>query len=336
MIVASLGTTLGLLSTRVYTVYALAALLTLVVGTPLLAALSRRAQPTETERLRLTLEEAQQGGYVMTVERILVPILPGPPPQPVTAVVAALAAARQDQRLILDVDEVPLDEVDPARASPTPAAVRANGGDALPDLGDFLASTQQTDLVVLAAPRAGRDPLLSFGATQDRIVGHSHADVLMVVGDGDQARPGAAARILVPVDGLGYSISASEVAACLARGQDSELVVFHVLPPIASRSQGRTGLIDAVERVGTELASGLAERLSVLGVNVSHKLRGGDVPAQAILAELATGSYDLIVLGAARRGGGDHCHFGSTVETVLAATETPAVVLVVNRPFAGA
>ncbi len=332
VIVASVGTTLGFLSTRVYTLYALGALLTLVVFTPLLSALARATSPTEAELRRLAREELQRGGYVPTLERIVVPLLEGLPSPLAAVVVERLSIARRAQRLVLDVIEVEVhDAASPQFPSALAAgtqAVTAPPANARLDLTGLLAAAARSDLVVAVAPDAREHSSFRSGSFHHRLVTEVSSDVLLMVADHAEASWDAIRRILVPCDGLAPSTAASDLAVALAPAPDTELVIFHAVRPPGPGESVR----DDARQAGTDLASAIATRLSNAGVRATHRVAAATTPSAAILAELESAAYGLVVLGGVRRGGARSLGLGPNVHNVLAGSRTPAAVLVVNQP----
>ncbi|MGH2516758.1 MAG: cation:proton antiporter, partial [Ktedonobacterales bacterium] len=76
VIVAIVGVELGLMTVRVYTLYAVVAILTVFLSPVALTYLARHAPPTAGERDRLEREEASRRGYASRIERVLVPAVP--------------------------------------------------------------------------------------------------------------------------------------------------------------------------------------------------------------------------------------------------------------------
>ncbi len=331
VIVASVGTTLGFLSTRVYTLYALAALLTLVVFTPLLSVLARATSPTEAERRRLAREEVQRGGYLPTLERIVVPILDSLLSPLADRVIDRLAATRHAQRLVLDVTKVAVSDDassqhPPARPTDTPAEAPTP---ALPrlDLSELLAAAARSDLIVAAAPDARERSSFRSGSFHHRLVTEASSDVLLLVADHRETAWDTMTRILVPFDGLAPSTAASDLAVALAPGLDTELVIFHAVRPPGPDEP----VTDEARQAGTELTSSMATRLSNAGVRATHPVATATTPGEAILAELESAAYGLVVLGGMRRGGPRSLGLGPTIHDVLSGGRTPAALLIVNH-----
>lgn len=107
-------------------------------------------------------------------------------------------------------------------------------------------------------------------------------------------------RILVPVDGSGYSFRAVETAASLAGKYGSEVTLMYVVA-LSSRNPGFSAdmavipqsLVDDLENEGREILKKAKELLT--GIQVRMITRTGH-PAGEILEEAKDG-YDLIVIG---------------------------------------
>jgi nucleotide-binding universal stress UspA family protein len=339
VIVAIIGTELGLLSDSLYTMYAVVAMLSVVLVPPLLKALASIAPPSRQELARLRREEIVQRSYVQGIQRVLIPLTPAALPALTVTVLTRLAAAQRAARGIFDVtglavgwtgDALRPDEVGVLHALGAMGAVpevqvtqrQVVAPDALRVL---CAAATDHDLVIMGAHPPLRAAWLSFGALQDRLVRDARADILLVVSPGECLSlhgTDAARRILVPVNGLAHALAAGDVAAALARGDAAEVVLLHVVPPATT---------DKAYEAGAGLVRDLAARLALLGIRVDHRVHVGDHPGQAILRELERERYEAVVVGGRHRGG-TRLTLGTTIPTVLTQRHTPTLVLLIaNR-----
>ncbi|HZU77559.1 MAG TPA: universal stress protein, partial [Dehalococcoidia bacterium] len=135
-------------------------------------------------------------------------------------------------------------------------------------------------------------------------------------------------RILMPVNGLEYTLKAADVAAYLAKALDAELVLLTIL---RGRVQGRHELL----RDGAALLNEAGFRTGRLDVRVHRRVGVGEDVASAILGELRRDGYDLLVLGAVDRSGDNRLYLGESVQTVLTASDLPTVLLVSHERPAG-
>lgn len=162
------------------------------------------------------------------------------------------------------------------------------------------------------------------------LVPHSVADVGRV----------AYRKVLVPLDGSCRAESAVPMAVRLARAQQGEVVLLHVVPipeltevgpPDAEALELRDRLIRRNERVAQEYLDRIRNQVADQGIFVrSLVLRGGDVRrrlARAIVDEAA----DLVVLSSHGRSGHADVPHGSTAAYQIAFPSTP-LLIVRHRP----
>lgn len=347
VVVAILGTELGLLSTRAYTVYAIVAVLTVLVSPPLLAWLEQKGAPTEEEQARLEREEAEHRSYFPSVERVLVPVIPQLLPTLAASTVQSMAGAKQGQGEVMDIVEVQVDH----GGEPEHAGAAAESDDRLRHAADLdrvtlkeqrvhepdplravLAAERKDNLIAIGARPPQRSPLLSFGQLQDSIVQSAKADVLVAIDhEAEHFDCSEVQRILVPVNGMDYSLASGDVAGYLGAACDAEIVVMTVvharLGSIFWREQDHRALREAGQNIVDELIF----RLSRLGVRCTGRVVVGEDPGSEILAELGSEQYQLVVLGGINRGAHGGLFLGNTVQTVLTEQRTPAVLLVTRR-----
>src|ERR687886_246636 len=183
VIVAIIGVESGLLSVRTYTMYAVVAMLTVLVSPTLLRILAAKAPPGPQELARLNREEAKRRAYLPRVERVLVPVLPALLPHTVARVVEQIARAKQQEHETFDIatfEALSAAHVEPqgglavtqARESLSVAGHLAEGEVrqrrmAVPDvLPPILDAATDRDLIAIGAGRPA--PMaLSLGPLQD-------------------------------------------------------------------------------------------------------------------------------------------------------------------------
>jgi nucleotide-binding universal stress UspA family protein len=109
-------------------------------------------------------------------------------------------------------------------------------------------------------------------------------------------------RMLVCVGGLGYEVTAENIAMQMAQAAGAEVILLTVVPPIdldypEARAVSRNWehLADTDTLVGKSLRQGL-EIARQAGLTASVKVRNGNV-VEEILAEVKGGNYDLLCMG---------------------------------------
>ncbi len=125
-------------------------------------------------------------------------------------------------------------------------------------------------------------------------------------------------------------MAAIDVAACLARHNEAEVVLFHVARPLVATWADSThnGKNDQALTAITGVMRGLAKQIGGQGLRVTHRVRTSDDPGAEILREARRDDYQMIVLGATTRGATAHLALGATTQEVLTQEHTPIVLLV--------
>ncbi len=349
VVVAIVGTELMLLSSDLYTTYAVVAILTVIATPPLLNWLASKTRPGTEELKRLNREEARKLAYLADRERVLVPLEPDLMPALAARIVATIAAAKHLEGELFDVTEVAFDAGPSASAGSTaehaPNESLAEATSALAEASTLemveverIASTPEKvletleaaaasqHLLVMGASRASGEVSLSFGALQDRILREVSTDFLIAVHpDADFTEP---RRILVPVTALAHSYAAADIAAYIAKGSNAEVVLLAVmaprLGPLFWRERKHRDLLQA----GYTITREAKLRMSHLEVNVREAVVLSANPVEAIAAELKRGAYDLMVLGSILRSSPEGVSLGRTVEHLLQVVDVPRLLLI--------
>ena len=344
VVVAIVGTELLLLTPDLYTMYAVVAILTVIVSPPLMRWMSAKTTPGDVELRRLNREEARKLAYLADMERVLLPLVPELLPALTAHILAALAAGKHRESELFDITELSTtedlslaqlgtpDSVIYAASSLAEAAeVEHVRLDRVHTTGDDLfASVQKAaegqQLIAMGTSSVGGEVSLSFGALQDRILREIPTDILLTVAATEDLP--VLRRVLVPVNGLGHSLAAADVAAYLAKGSDAEVVVLSVvaprLGPLFWRERKHRDLLQAGYTITREAKA----RVARLDVRHADQVVLAADPAEAVLAELKRQPYDLLVLGAVMRSSEGGVSLGGTAERLLTTATVPRVLLV--------
>lgn len=355
VIVAILGAELGLLTVRTYTIYAVVAILTVLVAPPIIALLEPHVPPSRDELARLNREEARRRAYLPHMERVLVPIAPSLKSDAAAALVQTIAQAKRAEDEVFDISQLDLS----GAASQAPDALAVAGAAQADKRLDVVADKKRVELTRRGADVQTRDAtvkailgaerdheLIALGASvpktggaftlgyvQDHVTDRAHADVLVLVTDAalPAFAPQSIRRILVAVNGFEYSLAAGDVAGYLAKATSAELVLFTSvrsrLDSLFWRERSHRRLL----KNGYELLRELAFRLERLDVPLRERVEIDSDAGEAIVRELHRQRYDLVVLGAVDRSADGRLYLGSPVEQVLARGETPAVLLIAHE-----
>lgn len=365
VIVAILGAELGLLSVRIYTLYAVVAILTVLAAPFAIDLLERRTPPSREELARLNDEEARRRAYLPHLERVLTLNLPELLPAAIAGLVEQLARAKQAEGEVFDITQLVMTGAGqgagqgaesgrvPATAQAASAAHEAQQArERLSDAEDrevveltsravatssaeemlrvALEATADHDLVALGARTPSAGGAFTLGALQDRIIDEAQADVLLLAAPAGRESFASAEirRILVAVNGFEYSLAAADVAAYLAKATGAELTLFTHERARLDSLFWRNGGHRRQLRVGYQRLRELSFRLGRLNVPLQQRVTLGDDPGKAIVQELRRVHYDLVALGAVDRSIDHRLDLGGPVETTLAEGQTPALLLV--------
>ncbi len=352
VVVAIVGTELGLLSADLYTMYAVVAILTVLLTPPLLAKLSSRALPDDAEIERLNHEEARRRAYFADMERVLVPDIAELRPELIASLVELIARAKSQQREIFDITELSTEPtvaaegaavLPPERQQLSRRLARAVAHEHVQmeqlviekDPLEAVLEAAATQQMVFAAS-TGANPAsvtLSFGAMHDALLCRAVCDVLLAVHAGPVLP--VPRRILVPVNGLEHSLAAADVAAYLATACGAELVLFNIAHTRMEAMFWKGGGQRDVLQRGYTVVREAQFRVARLGAWVSTRVRLGADPAAAILQELKRRPYGMVVLGGVGRTSDGGLALGSTIEHILREATVPRLLLVSRGADAG-
>ena len=127
-------------------------------------------------------------------------------------------------------------------------------------------------------------------------------------------------KILVPIDGSESSYRALEVAVDLAQHYGSKIVVVHV-KPLGTELRGDQDPITKAK-----------ERLKNVPLNLVYKYieydPASESPSSALVKEIISEGYDLIVLGARGKTLLPDIHIGSTALSVV--VNSPISIFIVR------
>lgn len=323
--------------------YAVVAILTVIVSPPAINWLAAKTPPGDAELKRLNREEARKLAYLADRERVLLPLVPELQPALAARIISAIATAKHGENELFDVTELSFGEdLSLTRSGTEDTVIEASSllshaadhehvgleriNSAAEDIFPAMqAAAAGQHLVAIGATAVSGEVTLSFGPTQDRILRDTLTDVLITVYPRAEFPP--IRRILVPINGLGHSLASADIAAYIAKGSNAEIVLLSVmaprLGPLFWRERKHRDLLQAGYVITREAKS----RIARLDIRQSEQVVLHANPAEAILAEMQRQPYDLIVLGSVMRSSEQGISLGRTVEHLLQATEIPRVLL---------
>lgn len=140
-------------------------------------------------------------------------------------------------------------------------------------------------------------------------------------------------HILVPVDGSATSDRALQEALKLARQQDAQVRLIHivedVLLPDPESFLDYAALQEVIKRSGRNMLERAEKLAQQAGVSAESTLleTAGERIASVIVAEARRWPADLIVIGTHGRSGFNHLLFGSVAEGVVRTAQTPVLLI---------
>lgn len=153
-----------------------------------------------------------------------------------------------------------------------------------------------------------------------------------------ETRPPRYQKILVPIDGSGWSQRAIPHAVDLARLHRAELVLLHVFVPPAPEFvpelalAGQQDQFDKLRQQAKDYVASLVSELQTENVNVTGEvLEGFDVPG--LIADFARQEHiDLIVMSTHGRSGIARLIFGSVAKGVIDHCKVPTLLIHPDKP----
>jgi nucleotide-binding universal stress UspA family protein len=147
------------------------------------------------------------------------------------------------------------------------------------------------------------------------------------------AEAGRYRRILVPLDGSGWSQRALPHAIDIARSNGSEIVLLHVFSPPAQvyapelAVAGQDTVVGELRDSMTRYLQGVCAEVRETGVNVhTQMIDNPDVPA-AICQFVRNDDIDLVVMSTHGRTGLARLFFGSVAKAVMEHTKVPILLV---------
>lgn len=184
-----------------------------------------------------------------------------------------------------------------------------------------LAEEEGAGLLIIGYSERSYLERVVLGRTAARVIGLSPCDVLMIPQLGEVGFN----RILVGIDGSGYSMEAGQRALDLALSYGGEVHAVTVLDVPVERSL-RYGVLDEARHKHFTALQILAGQGEKLGVRVVTELREGSAYEQIVKYSEENG-IELIVLGSYGRTALTRLLMGSVVERVAALSRRPTLVV---------
>lgn len=184
-----------------------------------------------------------------------------------------------------------------------------HGDDAWPEIVDQ-AEQSAMDVIVMGRRDQGDVMRSLLGSTTEKVIGHSHSDVLVVPRGAMSAGKG----LIVPVDGSRYSEAAADTAVKLAQRCPMPVTVVSVASDDSQLEEARR----MAEQVRVRMQASLPA--------VDLVVRVGE-PDAVIIALTEDRQADLIVMGSHGRTGLDRLVLGSVSARVIGQARCPVLVV---------
>jgi Kef-type K+ transport system membrane component KefB len=343
VVIATVGLTIGVLSSGVYTAIVVMAIITSMMAPPLLRLIVHGWQGSASEQQRLQREAAWERNLLIRRGRLLMPTRGGANSMAVAQVLEWAWPPESEVTLLAIADE------------------RGNE----PDLTRVLHTFQDRDVevrhvrgsaleAVLAEARLGyvalglgsRDSFVGgkiLGPVVDDLLTISPLPMVIVRGgknDGDGPQS-AFHRVLVPVTGSTGSRAAQEFGAGIAQRMGIDLVLAHILTRPNGDVEPAEEAMDvaddtsstrharATSKAAVSVVREALSRAREQNVPARARVRAGSVRGEEILREAEASGSDVIVMGTFVSTLDGHPFLGYTVDHVLARSTVTVVVVAI-------
>jgi nucleotide-binding universal stress UspA family protein len=140
-------------------------------------------------------------------------------------------------------------------------------------------------------------------------------------------------KILVPIDGSGWSQRAIPHALDIARSNNAEIILLHVFSPPTQpytadiELAGQTGAVDDMREWVTQYLAGVKAEVRDQNVAVQTRLMESRDVARAICQVIERENIDLVVMSTHGRTGVARLVFGSVARSVMERSDTPVLLI---------
>ena len=205
-----------------------------------------------------------------------------------------------------------------------------------------VAEDEQASLIAISTHGRSGIARWLFGSVATRILENAEAPVLFLrpkEGE-DKGAPGPVVRkILVPLDGSDEAMAVLPPVEEFAKAMGATLVLFSVVPPIASypgfEAAGAPNVgpvLDDLQKAANDLLTRTANEVRSRGVEATIAVTL-DTPVDGILRAAEDVEVDLIAIGTHGRGGLGRAVLGSTADGVVRrSADVPCLVIRTPEP----
>jgi nucleotide-binding universal stress UspA family protein len=327
IIIATIGLSLGILTTEMFSIIVLMAIVTSIAAPFALRYCLARVEPAYEEEQRLAREDLIKGSFLAGLKRVLVPVRPRigqVGTQTIQAVLVArlgeandisttlLAVAGDQDRVLAGAYLTSLRAVFRDRGTTTRIVSSRDPVEAI-----LHEAEADYDLLVIGTPTMSGSGDAVFGAVIDDLIKLSRTPTLVVRGE-NVPEDWAPARILVPANASTSSRNAADLAFAIA-GADAVVTGVHVVTP--SRLSGMR------PNIALDVTAEFEILATQMGQHVETEVREAEDVETGILDALVEFDADLLVLGTSVRAGTTHLHLGPRIEYLTRLAPCPVVIL---------
>lgn len=342
VVVAILGSAIGLMGEETYSIYTLVAILTVLFSPSIFTWVAKRVTPSEGEAERLVKEEAKKRAYFSNIEQVLLPSFQELLPADCVPLVKAIASTKEAENEVFDILELApqngdsklLAEVSDAlkeSSESTKIEYTKTSTDESP-LDSINTVSERADLLIMAAKRpAPESTVLTFGFLQNQLLNTINKDTFVII-DGRKLITRQIRRIIVPVNGMEYSLAAADVAAYIARATDAEVTFFNAVKGSPGNKHDLT--YHRLRRGGYKVLNEPKFRTKRLNIRYKEIVVIAEDVDQEIIDEINRGYYDLLVFGVVDRSTEAGLQLGSNITNLLTKTNLPTGMLVAAKAIA--
>lgn len=326
IIIATIGLSLGILSSEMFSMIVVMAVVTSLIAPFALRYCLARVAPGDEETKRLAKEKVLKASFTAGVRRILVPVRPRPDITGTqiiqAALVSRLAAGKDVSTTLLSVSPgndraLALEYLSQLQGIFFTAGTTTRLVSGEEPVAEILSHAEAGyDLLVIGAPAVTGSDHNLFGPVIDDLIRLSRCPTLVVRG-GVVDPDWAPTRILVPVSGSYNSRNAADLAFAIAG--DAVVTGVHVVvttPMSAVRPAFAFDVTGELQEVATHL-----------GQDLRTEVRQALDVESGVLNAIEDTHADLLVLGTSVRAGTTHLYLGPKVELLLREASCPVIVL---------